>query len=260
MELLFTFGPMLIFVCGLVGGLLLCAWVVWNLVGMYLMREISGAELALMVAVFLGLLASVMAVGGEGYGSVGLLVVLWLLGLSFPALQARSKRGRLRRMTRRDIATYLEALKRQPDVPFPHRRLGEIYQAQENWDKAVDHYQAYLEMHEHSGEVARKLERCLEHKRRQDLGLTRCPKCGAENPRGESCCDQCGFYLRGMAEIVDTFATPTVLRILVWVIIIAIPVGTVLSFLQTVDPAFAIIFLFFGAVAAFIYWYARLAR
>jgi len=257
-PMLEAFGPTVILVSALAGGLLLCGWVVWHLFSMYMMREINGPEVALMGGVFAGLLAS--AIAAASAGSIGLFVLVFILGASFPAMQALGRRRRLSKLERQDIAAYLAALRQQPDVPFPHRRLGEIYQAGENWDKAVEHYQAYLEMHEHSADVARKLERCLVRKRRQDLGLLRCPKCGADNPRKQPRCTNCGFYLRGSQEIVDALAAPGTLRALRWVIIIAVPLGTILSFVEAVHPVLAVLLLFAGVLAALIYWYVKLTR
>jgi len=135
-----VFGPAVIFVSALVGGLLLCGWLVWHLFSMYMMREINGFELCLMVGVFAGLLTS--AIAAASAGSIALFALVFILGASFPAMQVLGRRRRLSKLERQDIAAYLAALRQQPDVPFPHRRLGEIYQAGENWDKAVEHYQA----------------------------------------------------------------------------------------------------------------------
>jgi len=242
----------------LVLGLLLCGWVVFSFFGLYMMREINGLELFVVLTLYLGLaLGAVAAFGAGAIGPMALLVVVAGAFLAAPPLIGRRK---LRKLQTQDIAAYLTALDAQPDVPYPHKRLGEIYQQRGDWDKAVKHYQAYLAIHEHSADVARKLERSLAAKRRKDLGLVRCPSCGHDNPPGETRCGRCGFYLRGMAEIMDSFDRKEVSRILLWVTVIAIPLGTLLVFLESGARVFATIFLFFGACAAFFYWYARLTR
>jgi len=247
----------------LLAGLLLCGWVVFRFFGLYMMREISGLELFVMLALYLGLTLGAIGASSTSpspISAIGPLFLLCLVGAAFLAVPGIVGRRRLRKLETQDIAAYLAALEKQPDVPYPHRRLGEIYQAHGDYDKAVEHYQAYLAIHAESGDVASKLKKALVAKRRKDLGLVRCPQCGTDNAPGATRCTNCGFYLRGMAEIAETFTRKEVSRILLWVVLIAIPLGTVLSFLEWVHPVFATIFLFFGACAAFFYWYARLTR
>ena len=240
-------------------GLLLCGWVIFRFLGLYMMREISGLEFFVMLALYLGLMLG--AIGAcAASGNIGPLFLLCLVGAAFLAVPGIVGRRRLRKRETQDIAAYLAALDEQPDVPYPHKRLGEIYQAQGNYDKAVEHYQAYLAIHELSADVSRKLKKALVSKRRKDLGLVRCPSCGTDNQPGETRCSNCGFYLRGMAEIAETLTRKEASRILLWVVLITIPLGTILTFLESVHPVFATIFLFFGACAAFFYWYARLTR
>jgi hypothetical protein len=158
-----------------------------------------------------------------------------------------------------DIAKYHEALKRQPDVPYPHRKLGEIYEQREDWERAIEHYQAYVEMHKDSAAVQRRLERALAARRRRDMGLVRCPVCGGDNQGDARRCEECGFYLRGGLEIMEVLTSPEAMRWWKWLILIFLVPGLVIGLLANVLPVgLSILMLTCSVVATIFFVYGRM--
>jgi len=251
-------GGAFIIVSALVGALLLCGWVVWRLIGMCLLREISGLELIILVGVILGLVIG--AVGARGPAAIPFLILLWAGGMMYPVLLALAERRKARKMERDDITGYLRALDKQPDVPYPHRKLGDIYKERGDWDRAIEHYQSYLEVHEDAADMKFRLKKCLTARRREAMGLRVCPACGAESPGDAVRCGQCGFYLKGTQEIIDTLTTPEMMRIWRWLIVIFIVPGVVVNIFQGFGPAVGAVLLFLALCAAALFLYGKLIR
>jgi len=239
-------------------GLLLCGWVVWRIIGMGLLREISGLETVILVGVFVGVMMG--AICAQGAAVFPVLILLWGAGMMYPALLALADRRKRRQMMRDDIAGYLRALEKQPDVPYPHRRLGDIYKERGDWDMAIEHYQRYLEVHADAAQIKFRLEKCLTARRREQAGLRICPACGAESPGDAVRCGQCGFYLKGGREIIDVLTTPDMMRIWRWLILISVVPGVVFSVLAALPPAVGIALLFAAVCLAGLYLYGKLTR
>lgn len=247
----FIFGPLI------VGVLLLCGWSVYRLFNMWLVEAmLSGWELLLILTLVVSLIALSFAMAG--LAAVGPLILLALVVGAIPLLPVLGQAVGKRRMVREDIAKYQAALERQPDVPYPHRKLGEIYEEREDWDRAIEHYQAYVEQHTTSAEVRRRLERCLARRRRRDMGLQRCPVCGAENPGDAVRCAECGFYLSGGAEIIDTLTTPRLMRLWRWLIIVFLVPGIIIGLLGNVlPPVLSLIMLAISVIATILFMTGR---
>jgi tetratricopeptide (TPR) repeat protein len=198
-----------------------------------------------------------IAVGGPL--SLALLLLVAALALLITLMPQIAGRVRGYQMLRGDIQRLEEDLRRQPDVPFPHLKLGEIYYEQEDWDRAIEHYQAYIEAQELSGDAKRRLERCVERKRIRDLGLRRCPVCGAENKRTNARCVECGFYLKGMVEVLDTLVTPEMMVIWKWLaIVFLLPAVAVGVFAQVIPPTLTMAMLACSIIATVIFLYGRM--
>ena len=237
--------------------LLLSAWAVWRLIVMCLLdRLISLSELAAVLAVFMALLASGTAIGG-GVGAV-LLIVNGLLALAVLVIPAASEAVVRRRMLREDIARMEAWMREQPDVAQPHRKLAEIYEAQEDWDRAIAHYHAYLELHETNAEVVLRLERCLDVRRRRDLGLRRCPLCGTDNPLGMARCGRCGRYLDARRELMDALTTPLMLRIWRWAMVLLLAGGIVGTALAPTEPVAGLTLLALAGFVMLVFVYGRM--
>jgi len=255
------FGAALLIVIPLTAGLLLCGWVVWRLIGMWVLREISGLELLIFVGVFLGLaLSAIAGSGGSGPGAFVLLALLWAGGMMYPALLALADRRKGRQLVRDDIAGYLAALEKQPDVPYPHRKLGDMYRDRGDWDSAIEHYQSYLEVHEGNPQVRFRLEKALTARRREAMGLRICPTCGTENLGDAVRCERCGFYLKGPQEIVDVLTTPEMMRIWRWLIVGSILPGVAFSILEALSAPVGISLLFLAVCLTGLYLYGKLTR
>lgn len=198
------------FVFVLVGGLLLIGAMAFRVIDMYLMRMISGLELLILLAVYVGIMAG--ALSGGRLAMVAL-ALMWITGAALPLIHHQVGRHKASRMMQDDIRKYEAGLTRQPDVPYPHRKLGDIYYDRQQWDLAAKHYQAYLEVHEVNAYCHQRLERSLLLKRRQEMGLITCPVCGAENQPDAVRCEKCGFYIKGTREILDVLTTPDMMRL-----------------------------------------------
>jgi len=254
-----AFGTTLIAVAALVGALLCVGGAIFRLVGMCVTdRVISGAELTVICLVLVLLTVAAVTVGGPL--SLALLLLVAVLGLVISLLPQISERVRGHKLMHDDIRRYNEALRKQPDVPFPHLKLGEIYQGREDWDRAIEHYQAYIEQHELSADAKRSLERCLERKRMRDMGLRRCPVCGAENSRTNTRCVECGFYLKGGAEIMATLTTPGMMRVWqVLALLFFVPALAVGLLARILPPAATIAMLTASTIATFLFLYGRMS-
>ncbi len=236
---------------------LLSAWAAWRLVSMCLFdRLISLSELAAVLAVFVALMAGAIATGG--WVAALLLVTYGLLALAVLIIPAASEAVIRRRMMREDILRCQAWIREQPDVAQPHRKLAEIYEAQEDWDRAIAHYEEYLALHEINAEVALRLERCLDLKRRRDLGLQRCPMCGADNPPELSRCARCGRYLKARRELMDALTTPPMLRIWRWVMALLMVGGVTGITLAPTEPVVGLLLLALAGAVMLIFVYGRM--
>ncbi|MGD9497017.1 MAG: tetratricopeptide repeat protein [Armatimonadota bacterium] len=244
----------------LLASIFMVGWSVWRLFGMWLTdRVINGWELLLILLLMLALLGGASTVGGAI--GLGLLLMLLVVAVLIAVMPAAAQAIGARRLEQQDIANLYAALKRQPDVPYPHRRLGEIYEQREDWDRAIEHYQAYIEVHPASAaDIQRALERCLAAKRRRDLGLRRCPVCGTDHPHEAVRCDQCGFYLQGSREIIDTLTTPEMMRLWRWLIVVfLVPALLIGIFAHTGVPALvSLVMLLCSVIATIVFVFGRM--
>lgn len=253
-------GGAFLTVAMLAAGGLLCGFAVWQLFGMWVQdRLISGFEFAIILCLFLALMGLAISVGGVI--SFVLLALLGIVGAMIPLMPVVAQKIGARRLEEEDIAKYRAALERQPDVPYPHRKLGEIYEQRGDWDRAIEHYQAYVQMHPVSGDIPRRLERCLEAKRREEMGLCRCPVCGADNLPEAVRCQECGFYLKGSQEILDTLTTPEMMQLWKWLIVVFLVPGLAIGLLaRVIPPIISLIMLMCSVIATLIFMYGRMRR
>lgn len=254
MGVAFILGPLI------VGVLLLCGWSVYRVFTMWIVdRILSGLEFTIIVMVVLVLIATAFAM--QGLAAVGPLILLALLVGMIPLIPRLSEKARGYRLVREDIRRYEEALKRQPDVPYPHLKLAEIYQQREDWDRAIEHYQAYIERHEISADAQRQLKRCLARRRMHEMGLRRCPVCAAENQGGATRCVECGFYLKGGAEIIAVLVTPGMMAVWKWLIVVFLVPGLVIGLMaEVIPPEVSVAMLSVSVIATFFFLYGRMSR
>ncbi len=243
----------------ILGAVLVVVWAIYRLFGMWVQdKVISGGEFAAILALMLGLLGGGVTVGGVA--ALGMLLLLFVVALLITVMPIIHQKAGARRLLARDIAGHYAALERQPDVPYPHRKLGEIYEQREDWDRAIEHYQAYVEIHPGSAaDVQRSLERCLAAKRRRDMGIRRCPVCGADNPNELARCQECGVYVKGTQEIVDTLTTPEMMRLWKWLIVVFLVPGLIIGlFPATIPPVISLLLLMCSVIATLIFISGRM--
>ncbi len=133
-----------------------------------------------------------------------------------------------------------------------------MIRTREDWERAIEHYQAYIEGHERAAGAKRSLERCLDRKRMRDMGLRRCPVCGAENPRSNTRCTECGFYLKGLAEIMDVLTTPDLMRVWKWLILVFLVPGLAVGLMASIiPPGVSVAMLAISVIATFFFLYGR---
>ncbi len=242
--------------------LLMMGWAVWRIFGLCVEdKVISFVEMIVIIVVMFGLMG--MAMGLKSVVGLGALILLFLLLLFIPFIPRVSQAVRLRQMIRSDIAGYEAALKRNPEVPYPHRRLGDIYLEHEHFDRAIEHYQAYVESVEAKPDVRYRLQRALQTRRRKEMGLRACPSCGTENLGRATRCESCGVYLKGAREIVDAMTAPEMMRRWKWLIVAFFVPGLIIGLLESVIPPVISLFLLACSVIAtaiFLYGLAREER
>lgn len=242
--------------------LLMMGWAVWRIFGMCVEdRLISFVELLVILFVIFGLMA--MAAALPPPIGPGALLLLFLLLLFIPFVPRVADAMKLQRMIRNDIAGYEAALRRNPEVPYPHRRLGDIYAEHEEWDRAIEHYRAYVHSVEAKPDVRHRLQRALTMRRRREMGLRVCPSCGTENLERAVRCEGCGFCLRGPRELVDALTAPEMMRRWKWLIVAFFVPGLVAGLLTNVIPPVVILVMFACSViatAVFLYGLARKER
>jgi tetratricopeptide (TPR) repeat protein len=241
---------------------LMMGWAVWHIFGMCVQDKlISFMEMLVILVVIFGLMAAALALPPPV--GVGAFILLFLLLLFIPFLPRVANALKLQRMIRSDIAGFEAALKRNPEVPYPHRRLGDIYLEHEDFDRAIEHYQAYVDSVEAKPDVRHRLQRAIAKRRQREMGLRICPSCGTENLVRAIRCDGCGFYLQGPREIVDVLTAPEMMRRWKWLIVVFFVPGLVAGLLTTVIPPAVILTMFACSVIAtgvFLYGLAREER
>lgn len=251
---------MLPFFVLLLPALILCALVIFRLFAMCIVdRLISPLELTIILLVIGALMAQAYMM--QGLAAIGPIILLALVIGLIPAIPHVMNAMHGRRLLRDDIRRYHAALERQPDLPYPHYRLGEIYQQREDWDRAIEHYRAYLERHRMAAHAKHKLERCLERRRMQQMGLRQCFVCGEKNSLDNVRCEECGIYLRGRAEIMDALTTPGMMRIWKWLIVVFLVPGLILGMLdEFIPPVVAVSMAACSVIATLIFVYGKVLR
>ena len=103
-----------------------------------------------------------------------------------------------------------------------------------------------------------RLERCLETRRRQDLGLQRCPMCGAVSPPELGRCGHCGRYLKVRRELMDALTTALMLRIWRWLMVLLLVAGVAEVVLAPGEPIVGMACLALAGCVMLIFVYGRM--
>ncbi|HIE51497.1 MAG TPA: tetratricopeptide repeat protein [Armatimonadetes bacterium] len=173
---------------------LVLGFVAWKLVGLYIDRAVSTAELAAGLCGILGWLSLLALTWGTpwGYGIFG----LTLAGAaSLPWAGRRLDGLARRRLWEQDLEECRRALEFDPNNWGAYERMGEIYEQMGRWDEAIETYQRVLALKGVDAGLTSRLNHLLKKKRLREAGLVECHHCGAEVPQGTSACPQCGGFL-----------------------------------------------------------------
>ncbi|MBD3293672.1 MAG: hypothetical protein GF393_12165 [Armatimonadia bacterium] len=252
-----AFGGVFFGVLILTGLLLLMGWAVYRIFGMWVVDKlISGMEFAVIMVVIFGLMAGALLL--RSAVGLGALVLLFLLLAFIPFIPRVADAVKRRQMLVKDIAGYYATIRRDENAAYPHRKLGDIYSEHEDWERAIEHYSAYVTMVEAKPDVRHKLQRVLQAKRRRDMKLRVCPSCGAENPRDFVRCQQCGFYLQGLREFADVLTTPEMMIRWKWLIVAFFVPGLIMGLLGEVIPTVvSIVMLAASVIATVVFLWGR---
>lgn len=239
--------------------LLMLGWSVFRVFGMCVEdRLISFAEFVVIMVVIFGLMAGALML--RSAVGLGALILLLLLLVFIPFIPRVADAIKGRQMLRDDIACHYATIKRDPNAAYPHRKLGDIYAEHEDWERAIEHYSAYVNMVEAKPDIRQKLQRALAARRRRDMGLRLCPACGTENPRDFVRCQSCGFYLKGPREFVDVLTTPEMMVRWKWLILVFFVPGLLVGALGEVIPPVVSLTLLGASVIATIVFLLGRAR
>ena len=228
-----------------------------RMMGMYLEREITGEELAVWSIVYMAAFGTTLAAWGTP--ACPLLALMTLaLALVYPVGTYLAEKRGLQRMRQEDIVASFQALKERPDVPYPYRKLGDIFYASGDFGLAAKYYQAYLGKTKEAKLTAR-LRECERQQRLQATKARICLQCEAENPHGATHCMECGEPFPGLWEILEQFRSHRGMSVLLWTVGISMGLGLVLSFLGILHTILAAGLYLIAICGLFIYLYIRIA-
>ncbi|MFW5867822.1 MAG: hypothetical protein ACOCX2_08405 [Armatimonadota bacterium] len=240
--------------------LLLIVWAVFRIFGMWVQDKLLNfPEFLVILLVIFGLMGTAAAT--RSAVGLGAFILLFLLLVFIPFIPRVADAVKRRQMLLSDIRGYQAALKHNPEVPYPHRKLGDIYASHEDWDRAIEHYSAYVNMVEAKPDVRHRLQRVLQARRRRDMGLRVCPSCGAENPRNFVRCQECGFYLQGLREFADVLTTPDMmLRWKLLIVVFFVP-GLLIGLMpEVIPPVITLLLLSVSVIATVVFLWGTARR
>jgi hypothetical protein len=244
-------GGAIVDVAVLAGALLVVGAVVWGLIGLLIMRELSGLEFVVYLCGLLVAAGAAVVMWGSSL-SAGIVAGMVVIGLGFPQARKWANDAALRRMEREDIARQHKAIEKRPEIPYAYRKLGDIYYKRGQWDEAVSWYKQYQELTQ-DPEVKFRVKRSLELLETAEQMTRLCPDCHHANPSYARYCVNCGSMLPGPWEIVQAFRGRAGLRYLATVVVASLAIGTALALLLGFVATPYVTCLFLIAAAATVY-------
>lgn len=239
------------------GALLLAGAAVWGLIGLYVMGEITLLELIAYSSIFAGL----VGVGIVNYGQPlmwGAAGAATVLGLGFPVARKWANDRALHRMEEEDIEKYYLRTQERPDIPYPYKRLAEIYYRRRNYDVAIEWYSEYLKRAPDEGrEIRHRIERCVDLMERWRQRPKICTECSHENPGDARHCVNCGAMLPGAWEVLSVFRGKAGAGYFLTVAVLSLVGGVVLGFVTSLSHIYAMLCLWVAAVTFMCYLYKR---
>ena len=233
---------------------------------MYLEREVSCGEL--LVWLFVYLAAFSMAFASWGTPLFTPIVLLCLaLAVAYPLGNYLVEIHGRWRMRNEDIAAYARAAEKNPNNPYPLKRLGDIFFDSQDYEAAASYYKQYLARFK-DPRIVRRLARAEEFAQQSPAETRICLNCSATNPKGVSHCIECGELLPGIQDLLEPFRGRKGISILLWTAGVTIAIGLGLVVLQVLTARFVpllayilVPFMFLVAITAFfVYIYVRASR
>lgn len=250
-------GGVFIGVSVLAGALLLAGAAVWGLLGLLLTKEITAPEFAFYCGAFLGL--TVVAVTNWGGPlSLGAVGAAALLAIGFPVARRISNQLALDRIDAQDIARYEHSVRKRPEIPYPYRRLAELYAKRGNYAAAVEWYERYVaRAPQDESEVHHRRKRCLEMMQQADAHPRICAECRRVSPREARHCVHCGAMLPGWWEVIEAFRGRAGRGYLLTVAAACLVVGVILGMIAALPRVLSVLLLWVAAAAFVYYLYKR---
>jgi len=210
--------------------LVLMAYPAFRIISLYLDGEITTLALVLMLGSLLALMAGIGRTWGSPTGGL-LLLLLVLLCIGIPALNALAERRLGQKLLDEDIEKCQQALRFDPSNVYAHSRLGDIHLSLRQYDEAIQWYYEATRLAPNDQQEKRKLQYAIERKRRAEVQSVFCPRCRAENASHAEYCRECSFPLSAKREIMDALRGGMGHDLLKWIAIgsgILLVVGAVM--------------------------------
>jgi len=241
----------------LVGYLLMAGWIVWTLIGMFIMREITALELALYGGCYLVLALGAIAAWGRPLGSLLLLTGI-ASTIGYPIIQKAHNRALLLQMQLADLQDNLKRIDERPDIPYSYHKVADIYYEREQYGKALEFYSRCLKLGDDPG-IKWRIRKCQDEIRRAETGEKPCIGCGAENPREARVCVKCGREFPSNLDLLEPFRGKKLLTFIVWTLVGSLVLGLLLGFLQAVNTFWLALLFLIALTCFFVYIYVRLS-
>jgi hypothetical protein len=236
---------------GLVYGFMLVGACIWGLIGLLLMKEITGLEFIVYAGLFLGVVLTGMIAQQPG-----LLLLAAAVAIAFPLSRRWGNAHALAVMERRDIAKYRETIQKRPEFTYPYQRLAEIYFKQGHYELSLEWYRKYLELAE-DPDVKFRVKRCMDLMEQANQKPKLCTECRKPNPSDARYCGECGAILPGAWEIIQAFRGKAGMRYLISVAVASLAAGIVLGLISGLPYLIAMLFFWIAAAATVYLIYKR---
>ena len=248
----FFVGPIL------VGYLLAAGWIIWTLVGMWIMREITFGELAIYGGCYLACAFGAIAAWGTPLG-VGLLFLGAASVVGYPIIQKAHNTALIQQMQLADLHEHLRRIDERPEIPYSYEKVADIYFDRGQFEQALEFYARRTKLGEDPAAKWR-IKKCEDEIRRAKTGEKQCIHCGTENPREARVCQKCGEQFATAYDLLEPFRGKRALTFILWTLVSSLAAAVILSILQMLNTFWLALFLVSALTCFVTYLYCRLGR
>jgi len=253
-----TFGFAVFRGAAIVFAMMVMAYPIYRVVGLYFDRALNANETVLYLTALLFLFLGIIVGWGSPLG--WMLMAALLVGcLGLPVINRLADRIALRRMEDDDIRKFAETLQKQPRNTYLHERLARIFLGRREYELALSHAKQANEISPEDPAFKRLVERIQTEQRRDEQRLKLCPKCFAENPPGAGACLKCGFHFLDPADFLRLLWAGPALEAIKWSGLAMMGAGLVLL-VGRVSMLGASLLMMLGIASLFWYMYAVFGR